>query len=145
MGVERAKPSACRRNRCGNFFTAEKRPRPNRRRQATQNIVQKEKVFNVGSAFRGALSLAERPSLAEQSPGLFRNSLPAERTASSASRKCVSFFGIPDWEGFSSCEKAYESVPCANKGLCPFETCKSFLPDKLALRICYANSIRKIK
>ena len=27
-------------------------------------------------------------------------------------------------EGFSSCEKAYESVPCANKGLCPFETCK---------------------
>ncbi|MDY2713113.1 MAG: hypothetical protein SOV73_07270, partial [Candidatus Faecivivens sp.] len=62
----------------------------NSRRQATQNIVQKEKVFNVGSAFRGALSLAERPSLAEQSPGLFRNSLPAERTASSASRKCVS-------------------------------------------------------
>ena len=31
--------------------------------------------------FKGALSLAERPSLAEQSPGLFGNSLPAERTA----------------------------------------------------------------
>ena len=60
----------------------------------------------------------------KQSPGLFHKFTPAERTASSASRKCVSFFGIPDLEGFSSCEKAYESVPCANKGLCPFETCK---------------------
>ena len=64
------------------------------------------------------------PSFSNSPPDCWRNSPPVERTASSASRKCVSFFWIPNLESFSSCEKAYESVPCANKGLCPFETCK---------------------
>ncbi|MDY2713323.1 MAG: hypothetical protein SOV73_08345, partial [Candidatus Faecivivens sp.] len=30
-------------------------------------------------------------------------------------------------------------------GRSPLDTHKAFLPDKLALRICYANSIRKIR
>ena len=37
--------------------------------------------MELQAAFRGALSLAERPSLVKQSPGLFHNSHPAERTA----------------------------------------------------------------
>ena len=40
-----------------------------------------ERTSDTEPRFREALSLAERPSLAEQSPGLFCNSLPAERTA----------------------------------------------------------------
>ena len=81
-------------------------------RSKTQNILLKIKVSDSETLLGGALSCRAPPHPT------------VERTASSASRKCVSFFGIPDLEGFSSCEKAYESVPCANKGLCPFETCK---------------------
>ena len=40
-----------------------------------------ERTSDTEPRFRGALSLAERPSLVKQSPGLFHNSLPAERTA----------------------------------------------------------------
>ena len=84
----------------------------------------KNKSQRFGNALRGRPLLQVAPSFSNSPPDCWRNSPPVERTASSASRKCVSFFRIPDLEGFSSCEKAYESVPCANKGLCPFETCK---------------------
>ena len=84
----------------------------------------KRKSCRIGNALRGSPLLQGFPSFPHSPPDCGENSPLAERTASSASRKCVSFFGIPDLEGFSSCEKAYESVPCANKGLCPFETCK---------------------
>ena len=84
----------------------------------------KRKSCRIGNALRGSPLLQGFPSFPHSPPDCGENSPFSERTASSASRKCVSFFGIPDLEGFSSCEKAYESVPCANKGLCPFETCK---------------------
>ena len=63
------------------------------------------------SLFRGALSLAERPSLAQQSPGLLDNSLPAERTA------C---------KHFGSREKERISAEDASGGLCPLDTHKPF-------------------
>ena len=124
MGVERAKPSACTGNRYSRFFTVEKRSNLHCLAQQDPKYCPKKRVFHVGSALRGRSLLQSAPSLGNSPPDCFPNSPPAERTASSASRKCVSFFGIPDLEGFISCEKAYESVPCANKGLCPFETCK---------------------
>ena len=124
MGVERAKPSACILCRFSLFFTVSEMFLSTSFRAAEPKILSKKKKLPYRECFKGALSLAERPLFVKQSPGLFHKFTPAERTASSASRKCVSFFGIPDLESFSSCEKAYESVPCANKGLCPFETCK---------------------
>ena len=131
--AEQRKIRACTGNRYSCFFTAEKRSCFSCLAQHDPKYSPENKSQRFGNAFRGRSLLQSAPAP------------HAERTAYNASRKCVSFFGIPDLEGFISCEKAYESVPCANKGLCPFETCKSFLPDKLALRICYANSIRKIK
>ena len=56
------------------------------------------------SLFRGALSLAERPSLAQQSPGLLGNSLPAERTA------C----------------KGISLIAMSDRGLCPLDTHQPF-------------------
>ena len=97
---------------------------PHRSAQRNPKYCPKRKSCRIGSALRGRPLLQVSPSFSNSPPDCWRNSPPVERTASSASRKCVSFFGIPDLEGFSSCEKAYESVPCANKGLCPFETCK---------------------
>ena len=132
-GLKGQKPLIYTRNRNLCFFTTKKAFQFALSCAARPKILSKKKKVLFESAFRGRSLLQSAPAP------------HAERTAYNASRKCVSFFGIPDLECFISCEKAYESVPCANKGLCPFETCKSFLPDKLALRICYANSIRKIK
>ena len=56
------------------------------------------------SRFRGALSLAERPSLAQQSPELLGNSLPAERT---------------------TC-KGISLIAMSDRGLCPLDTHKPF-------------------
>ena len=70
-----------------------------------------ERASDTEPRFRGALSLAERPSLAEQSPGLFCNSLPAERTA------C---------KRFGSREKERISAEDASGGLCPLDTHKPF-------------------
>ena len=92
--------------------------------KAEPKILSKKKSCRIGSALRGSPLLQGFPSFPHSPPDCGENSPFSERTASSASRKCVSFFWIPDLESFSSCEKAYESVPCANKGLCPFETCK---------------------
>ena len=97
---------------------------PHRSAQRNPKYCPKRKSYRIGSALRGRSLLQGFPSFPHSPPDCGGNSPFSERTASSASRKCVSFFGIPDLEGFSSCEKAYESVPCANKGLCPFETCK---------------------
>ena len=56
-----------------------------------------ERTSDTEPRFRGALSLAERPSLAEQSPGLFCNSLPAERPACKhfGSREKFANIGFP--------------------------------------------------
>ena len=144
MGVERAKPSACILCRFSPFFTVSEMFLSTSFRAAEPKILSKKKKSPYRECFKGALSLAERPLFVKQSPGLFHKFTPAERTASSASRKCVSFFGIPDLEGFSSCEKAYESVPCANKGLCPFETCKPL--KRLDLNfLAFLFEVRKVE
>ena len=82
-----------------------------KRGEALQERASPESAADTKPLFRGALSLAEHPSLAEQSPGLFCNSHPAERTA---------------YKHFGSCENVCQSVSHANKGLCPFESCKPF-------------------
>ena len=73
-----------------------------------------ERTSDTEPRFRGALSLAERPSLAEQSPGLFCNSLPAERTA---------------YKHFGSREKfANIGFPCKRRAL-PSRHPQSFKKD----------------
>ena len=79
-------------------------------RSKTQNIVLKKSFQCRKCVPGGALSCRAPPHPMQSALRLLRN------------RKCVSF--TVGMEGFGSCEKGWESTPCANKGLCPFETCK---------------------
>ena len=144
MGVERAKPSACTGNRYWRTFHGWKAFLFSCLAQQDPKYCPKRKSCRIGSALRGSPLLQGFPSFPHSPPDCLRNSPFSERTASSASRKCVSFFGIPDLEGFISCEKAYESVPCANKGLCPFETCKPL--KRLDLNfLAFLFEVRKVE
>ena len=96
VGVERAKPSACILCRFSPFFTVSEMFLSTSFRAAEPKILSKKKKLPYRECFKGALSLAERPSLAKQSPGLFRNSHPAERTA------C---------KGFAHCDERQRALP----------------------------------
>ena len=78
-------------------------------------ILSKKKKLPYRKCFKGRPLLQVSPSFSNSPPDCWRNSPPVERTASSASRKCVSFSGFRTWKVLAVVKKRTNRFPVQTK------------------------------